>query len=415
VNDLDISELLRQKNSAMVENILAARLGDLPQQLENELCGQGDQNSEAVNSLLHEISAILDPEGASKIRSHLNDGLAGKRMLAVCDFIAIPYSFNVLVFLFIAEKARQMGGYDVLDVAFLAHDSDPGVFSREPGSRLRDTYRTLTHNLGIQASRLLPSLGSVLFFDNRRMFYEYLEVIDGEIDLYPSFYHPEVPTYQKALDGADEFCFIQITDAESPDKVLNLTPPDMELMFARRWMRQHVHPSVAVTITLRNLPYNDGRNSDMEIWQNVVDQFQGDELMFVVVPEHADIYGDERLHGENIIYCDAAVITMPFRSAIYHCASVNLFENNGPRAMGPLSRDINYIGFNIATEIGSSKLELIKIGEGLEPGKGFWGAGPFQRLNWDTPSTDVIVRELRQMIDDLKDADCFVPAWYKEV
>ena len=72
------------------------------------------------------------------------------------------------------------------DIAFVAHASDPGIPTQKhhaPDVLIRK-HKTLAHNMGIAATRLLPQVGSVLFFDNRTIFKQIFFKILLDTDLY---------------------------------------------------------------------------------------------------------------------------------------------------------------------------------------------------------------------------------------
>ena len=89
---------LRQENAAKIKDDSAA--------LHEEFLKGERGDSVKIQELLDRISEVIAPGGRGAVKAHLKEGIAGKRMLLICDFISIPYTFNILVFLFVANAQR---------------------------------------------------------------------------------------------------------------------------------------------------------------------------------------------------------------------------------------------------------------------------------------------------------------------
>ena len=88
-----------------------------------------------------------------KVGRHFLDAGTGRRVLAVCDLACIPVAYDIVRFLTVADNFRRRKGARWLDVALIAHDSDPfvdGVDQSDPV--MQGEYRTVVHNLGVRAT-----------------------------------------------------------------------------------------------------------------------------------------------------------------------------------------------------------------------------------------------------------------------
>jgi hypothetical protein len=351
---------------------------------------------------------------ATRLQRQLAQDYRGKRLLCVCDFLAVPYSFDILVYLFVADKFRQERGLEKLDVAFICHESDPCFYNC---SMLKPEYkehaRDYGYNLGIEATRLLPSAGNVLFFDNRNAFATFLARSKGDYQLFPEHFDPARPGLVPALGKPPQFVFKYLTEkAAAPDSVLDLKPPRLYVEKARDWIVSNVKPKIPVTITLRNYFFEAGKNSNLDAWRKVVAAYSDSEIACIVLPDFAAVYKPDQADIPGATVFTDPVMSLPLRAALYQEASLNLFVNNGPACLGYLSRDINYLMFNIAGQEESAYLKNLERNSGLRPGQDFFGAGKYQKLVWSPDSYEAIMAALEEMLDTLRRDGKLVPAYY---
>ncbi len=414
---MDFDELLRLKTEAILELRREVPLDDFDRQLNEELAKGSSANWGVIENCLNVISSIMYPGRGKQIESQFAEGLAGRRVLCVVDFAAIPYSFNVLVYLMVCNKFRVETAADVMDVAFVGHASTPGILNQSHHTEevIKNRFRTLCHNLGIAATRLVPNVGSVMFFDNRALFATFLDSVRSSHAIFPPYYDPRFPLVRTSESRADNFCFIHLTDAPRAEDVLVLKRPHDETLMARRWLKKNVYPAIPVTLTLRNLSFEPVKNSDPEKWTRILTEVRDPRVKFVILPDYYDAFGDEKIVSENVVYCPEATLSLPLRAATYGAAAFNIFGNNGPLAIGYLSTDIHYLIFLDTVATGSSSASEIKRGEGLEPGGQFWGASDFQRLVWETQDEGRMAEAIAKLIADLDRTQRLVPEWYAGV
>jgi len=318
--------------------------------------------------------------------------------------VGVPYSFDILVFLFVANRFRVEQGGDVLDVAFVAHASDPGIVDQEIQENFKSRYRSLIHNLGIQATQMLSCIGNIHFFDNRKMFVDYFNGIKKQVTVFPEFYNPVVPLYKIKHNQADFFCYRHLIGEINAEKILNLRAPADAVTFAQRWIEQNTEDKPTITITLRQLETEKSKNTNLSVFQDVIRDFSDKEIMFVIIPDYETAYTNCPIEGDNVVVCNEAVLSLSFRAAIYESVSFNVFSNNGPAAIGPLSRIVKYIVINPIRDEPSSRMESIAHSNGLKENGSYWGANQYQRLIWKPETREIITEEITRMYNDLQDS-----------
>lgn len=411
---MDLQTLIRLKTAAIQGLGNEMDLLEADRVIHQEIAKGPDADGEAIERALRAVIARMCPQRRGQIDRQFAEGLAGKRVLCVIDFAAIPYSFNILTMLMIANKYRVELGADVLDVALIAHASDPGIFrqDRHSGRSLEETFRTLANNLGIGAARLMPQIGSILFFDNRTLFANFLEATKQSYQVFPQYYDIRNPVARTSPRRADVYSLVNLIKEGAADELLRVTVPEEELAIARRWMKRNVYPAVPVTVTFRNFGFEPFKNSDVAEWTRILAGVRDKRVKFVLIPDYYDAFNEQPIRGDHVVPCDEATLTMPFRAAIYSAAAFNIFETNGTWAIGYLSRTVNYLTFMRLVEKGSSSIERYRVNDGLDHGGQLWGAGPFQRIAWSPESADAMASAIDVMIADLDAAGRLVPDWY---
>ena len=133
-----------------------------------------------------------------------------------------------------------------------------------------------------------------------------------------------------------------------------------------------------VTITIRNSPRNEYRNSNLEQWKIVRDQIS-------------------RTH--EVIWIDdysVKKISILDRVKLYESAVMNLFVGNGPASFGILS-EVPYMVFKMITHGAASGAHFDLIG--LPEGSQYPWRNNNQKLVWEDDNADVVLRHFKDWAD----------------
>lgn len=336
-----------------------------------------------------------------KVGFQVEEGVGGLRVLVICDFAAFPLSYDILVLLAAADDYRRRSDCERMDVAFIAHESDPFMseaFSTNPVNDPKN-YRNFVHNLGIEATRLFEAVGDVQFYTNRSTFESFWRNAKSTHRLFPEDYTPFRPSYLPGRNGVPYYGMRHLFTAPvTSGEVLSLRPPASQLDLAEAWIGHHVRGRKAITITLRETPHQPERNSNVEAWRALVEQHRDQGIVFIILRDYYAIYTESPIIGENVIECPEAVLSMSFRAAIYEKAHLNLFAGNGPAMLCLLNPRTRYLVFKISTDVASARPEDIFFQHGLRPGDNMPEATPYQKLVWEDDDFLVLCRELDDML-----------------
>ncbi len=357
----------------------------------------------------------LDPI-SSKVKRHVSDMSPERHILAVYDFADLPYSFDISAFLLNAEVERRRHNCKTITIVFVAHASDPGS-SRSPFIT-EDNFRHFIHNYGLENTRMLPSIGSVLLFTDRKQFMGFFESQQENYVLFPKEYNPlkpHAPCSTQDNPGIIDWSYFA-TPAQEDPSLLCFTPPAEYLKLAQKWITSKVYPKIPVVITLREWGWRLSRNNDMEAWQELIDYYQKErpELMFIIIRDYYTLYTALPLEGANLIYCDEAVISLPMRAAMYESASFNLTVSNGPSILMLANQKCRYIVFKIASTKSGLSPEVYWRDTRLRPGDNFHGAGQLQHYIWEDDTFSIMHRHVNNLLKNLHISDKLEPAFYQE-
>ncbi len=329
-----------------------------------------------------------------KVGQHFVRAAGGRRMLAVCDFACISISYDILSFLALADRKRQEAECEWLDIAFVIHHADPFTSPHSPTNPITgENYRSFAHNLALDAAKLLPAAGNVLFFNDRPAFTDYWRRARRAQRVFPTDYDPRRPNFETA-DGSPFYGLVHLRKTDGSFHA-PLAVPLIDCELAQAWIAKRAPTqSRIITITLRETSLAPGRNSDLAAWQALVDSYRDANLTFVALQYYSRLYRGHTLKGPNVISCPEAVLSLSFRAALYQSACLNMMVGNGPATLCYLNPRARYIVTCIGANARSNIESELFLLHGLRPGDQLTADDPSRRLVWESDRFEVLRREL---------------------
>lgn len=315
-------------------------------------------------------------------------------LLAICDLVDIPILFDSVQFVINADIERQKLGIEKFDIAIIAHSSDPVRINLK--KRTLDNYKDHIYNFVIEATRLFDSMGSVLFFDNRKLFMEFFSTFkDNYSAIFPSNYNPQVPDlWTKKVYWKKDLALII-----KGNEYLNIRASNANKRLIKSWLIKNVYPQVPISITLR-FREDSKRNMDfnMREWQRLVSHYAEAEpnIKFVVLEDYYCLYErEDALKGNNVIYFGEPSVFHPLRVALYETCPLNLFCLSGAVTLAIFDKNVNYIMFKALPEV-------INPTYGMKPGSNFCGATKYQKFIWEQDNFEVMRNAVDNMLGVLR-------------
>ncbi|MFQ5740320.1 MAG: hypothetical protein ACE5JX_15035 [Acidobacteriota bacterium] len=348
---------------------------------------------------------------AARVRQQQGQDYRNRRLLAIYDFIDLPFSFDICTFLVNAELRRRQSGCDKIDVAFVCHASDPGP-PRHPYVN-RTNFREYLYNLGLESTRLLDTVGSVFVFDNRKLFIDFLARFRDGYSLYPRDYDPSLPIELRSDRPAVHMWKNSAQEAISDPTLLHLRAPPEQVAWVRKWILGHVYPKVPVAITLREWEgWAPLKNSSLPEWQRLIDSYRDSRIQFIVLRDYYKLYQPLPLCGENVVYYNEPVLLVSLRAALYQESSLSLFSSGGFNALAWFNRKTRYITFKVTVDDRAARIDDLWSDVRLRPGDDFHGATPYQKLVWEADDFATLRFHVDKMLERLERDHLLLPGYY---
>jgi len=353
------------------------------------------------------------PKMRKRVVEQKREKYKNRRLLAIYDFIDLPFSFDVATFIINAELVKRRMNLESIDIAFVAHASDPGPTRHSYINS--DNFRHYLHNLGLEMTRLSNSIGSVFFFNNRQLFIDFFARFKSKYCIFPEDYNIALPIEVRP-DRPSVHGWLHSAQAAVEDpSLLDLCAPREQVDLVRKWILKNVYPSIPITITLREWDeWIPRRNSDIAEWQKLIDYYNDRNIKFIILRDYNKLYDDPVLSGKNLIYYNEPLISVSLRAALYQESTLNLFVNNGCGALAMFNRSSRYIIYKFTTPNRGTTLANIKMFLDLTPPQNFQGATKYQELVWELDQFETMKLHLDKMLKMLKDDNVLIPGYYKQ-
>lgn len=336
----------------------------------------------------------------NKIARQLTNRGKQNRLVAICDLSAFPLSYDIVYFLINANAYRRSIGMDYLDIVFIADDQDPvqdGIMPLNPTGQ--KNWREYLFNLGLEATRLIPAAGNVQLFTDRQAFTTFFYNTANGNPLFPKNFKPYSPSYSPNKDLPPLYGMRHLYPlGNSSEDLYTVTPPQLYLDLAKRWIDQLNAKGPILTITLREAPFHTERNSNMEEWQKLTDHYKDTDIQFVILRDFYTLYSPSPISGPNVVELPESTLSIAFRAAIYQLANLNLFVNNGPAVLCKLNHRTRYIIFKMTSGLPGATVESLDYQHGVSTGESLPHSSPYQRMVWKNDRFETMKDELDQML-----------------
>jgi hypothetical protein len=215
-----------------------------------------------------------------------------------------------------------------------------GYFNNQDFFLESDTYSG--HNTHANIQKINNQILSAFKYFKNIYRVDFVKEFDYNIDYY---FGPELTHHAK---------YYQILNF-NPDKKFNLQSNVLDKEIIKNYIQiLNTNNKKVLTVTIRN--YNDSskRNSNLNEWKKAIQTLKKD-FFVVLVPDSSELTNNfqgvksyEYLNYNHIAI--EAAINFDIRLALYECADLNLFVNNGPCVVATLSNDVKFLMFKILVD-----------------------------------------------------------------
>lgn len=329
-----------------------------------------------------------------------------KRLLAVYDYIDMVHSNDISNFILQAEITRRINKLEKIDLLVISDEHYPLNAGCNP-TVTTENHKHIIYNLVIEYTRLFDTIGSFIVLDNRNQAIDYIHSLKKNYyQLFPYDYNPNFPL--ERIHHLDRPIAFHISDYDlyaKADPTLNfLSPPSDQIQLANKWLKKFAYPKIPITISLRETISAANRNSKIENWQKFIDYYRDDSrYIFIIIRDYYQVFEEDNIVGENVIYCNEATISLSFRAALYQQSTLSLFVGNGVAMLGCYNLNVNYIMLRMGIEkMWTNSRKAAKEIAKLNYLDNWHGSTKYQKIVWDDDTSEIINTEFQAMIKKLE-------------
>jgi hypothetical protein len=322
-------------------------------------------------------------------------GRTDERILsAYYDLAASPNTFDIFVFLVLAEIERRASQCDAMHLYIVPgpqhgfrHDTDVTNLSRQ---------QYIQRNVLLSSHALMPSCAGVTLCSTRESVERELHAAAvGEQEnrlVFPPGYSVHLPY--------PHYHFYRVVERwQQGFAVPPLQPSRHALTVVDAFLRQWCGSRKTLTVTLRETGVQPERNSNVEEWGRFVATLDHDEYAVLVLRDFEKIHEALPPAFSKCLPYPEAVIFVELRAALYQLAYLNLCINNGPAALLLLNPLTRYLAFKMVTDaVPCATPAHHRQWNWLLPGDQLQYATPFQRLVWKDDTADVLRTEFASIV-----------------
>jgi len=256
-------------------------------------------------------------------------GTRNARILsAFYDLGASPNTFDILVFLVLAEIERREARCDAMHLYIVPGPNQGFRGDTDVSNLTRQQY--IQRNVLLSSHALMPSCAGVTLCSSREAVEEQLRAAtigeDPRLLVFPTGYSVHLPQAH--------YHFFRIVERwQRGIAVPPLQPSRHALEMVNASLRQWCGDRKVLTVTLRETAVQAERNSNLEAWGRFVASLDKDEYAVLVLRDLEKIHEALPPAFANCLPYPEAVISVELRAALYQLAYLNLCINNGPAAM----------------------------------------------------------------------------------
>ena len=176
-----------------------------------------------------------------------------KILTAFYDLKVSPTTYDIVSFLFLAEMVRLRDGLDAIDLAIVLNDQG-GPYREDDKSTSREKKDWMLHHVMLRSDTALPSCRRTFLVPDRL---EAKELVRNADQTFPEDYSVDAPIPRYVTTE-----IIHQGLRGCPYGDFEATPEAMQRM--ETWLAERSAGRKVVTITLREMARQPGRNSNVD-------------------------------------------------------------------------------------------------------------------------------------------------------
>lgn len=292
-------------------------------------------------------------------------------LYALYDLDAMPPTFDIASFLFLAELERRRAGLGRIHLVIVpGRNLQP---QNEAEEALPDEARQRrVDTILVPVSRLLPSCTGLTLCANRKDAARFR--FAASVPVFPA---SATPTFPLAPDQS----LINALDLSADTVFPILTAPDQERHAVRTWLDGRIGDRLPVVVSLRESPFMPARNSAVDQWIAFARRLDETRFAPVFVRDTERALEPPTNGLEAFPIFEAASWNIALRMALYEAAYVNLAVMHGAMELCWFNGACRYAAFMPVGTSPQTSPEFLGS-RGFVEGQSLPFAQPWQKLIW---------------------------------
>ncbi len=320
------------------------------------------------------------------IRYEVSDKRQPDVLYAFYDLAVSPATFDIVVFLLLAELEREQSGCSSLHIVIVPGPHDGFRVDGAPYST--DDKRWRLRNILVPCCWLIPACQNVTVSTSRREARAMQTFLAKRI--FPKGYTVSSPVEQY---GYSHLAVASSRGAAVP----SIQAPPQARLFMKAWIQLNAGNRQVITITLRESSYELDRNSSLHDWSEFARSLDPTVYCPVLIRDVEAAFKPLPAELDGLLICDEVVWNIELRAALYELSYLNMGISNGPCGLFVFNQRSRYLWFKMITPSCGATTEQHLRSVGIEPGRQLEIATRFQRIVWHDDDVHVMKEAFRDM------------------
>ena len=303
------------------------------------------------------------------------------------DFSVSPPSYDFFEFMQTADLHRRRYSLDGIYFIFVPGPKE-GFRDDSLSKSILQRYM-LMRNVVVPACWLLPYCKGVSWLKSRD---EISPIFESADHVFPRGYTLQKPINPEYFKEAQTCAYLR------GETLAQLQEPSEYTQMVESFLANKITSQKLITVTVRDAPYYDQRNTDCSEWNKFLKKLNPAEYKIIIIPDTFNLWSQKI---EGFEYCEVASVNILFRTALYRQAYLNMLTAQGP-VLAAFNSGSPLLMFGpINTDVASTE-EWYRDKFSLEPEEG--NQYPMYKVNqciaWGPETVGNLERGFNRFIND---------------
>ncbi len=323
--------------------------------------------------------------------------MADQILYAFYDLEVSPNSFDFSAFIICAETHRIENKLQKIHIVIVPQEKGKGHHDNSLFDDKHAKWRV--NNVIIPMTQFISSCGGITVSPNRAHAANFRDQIARHV--FPNQYSVEFPVSHHHTGWS-------IIDAHLNKNVQHFKATEQAREYARQWIDTHSGGKKCIAITLREAPFMEIRNSNLDVWGDLAQRLKNSGFFPVLLRDIERALDTPLSQFEGVEQFPEGVFNLGLRLGFYEEADVCAFVANGPGQLCFYSKNVNFIYVVTGDWLHKNPTPFGRMG--IKFGETPPTANQFQRWLWKEQDPELLYSEIIKLEHDVacaKDAGTY--------